>query len=139
MQLSSICKAYRNLLREEGFVIEKYKCPLLKSRITEYFGTRISFHRQRRRTDSQYVFTGTVNPGPLIERCLQLEAKQDAEQSGKDLTLANMPDFIALDHSDHTTIYNDTDVLGAPHVYWAAKIMHNAILSLPSMPHSISS
>ena len=49
--------------------------------IKRHFDMRLVFHRPNKCTESQYVFSSEVQPGPIIEGCLKLdEAQERAEE-----------------------------------------------------------
>ena len=49
-------------------------------RIKRHFDMRLVFHRPNKCTESQYVFSSEVQPGPIIEGCLRLDKAQDREE-----------------------------------------------------------
>ena len=44
------------------------------------FDMRLVFHRPNKCTESQYVFSSEVQPGPIIEGCLRLDKAQEREE-----------------------------------------------------------
>ena len=48
--------------------------------IKRHFDMRLVFHRPNKCTESQYVFSSEVQPGPIIEGCLKLDQVQEREE-----------------------------------------------------------
>ena len=48
--------------------------------IKRHFDTRLVFHRPNKCTESQYVFSSEVQPGPIIEGCLRLDKAHEREE-----------------------------------------------------------
>ena len=128
MSFANLTNVFKNLLEKEGVDTETFKAHHLKVKLMQHFGDRISFHRPHKRNEAQYVFSRLIDPGPLIERCLQLAAKQEEEASdGLDCGM----EVDVTDLSEEVTPKDD-----ALHIYHSAKILRKAILS---MEHLVSS
>ena len=84
-------------------------------------GMRLVFHRPNKCTESQYVFSSEVQPGPIIERCRRLEEAQEREEE-KDLAFDEM---VCPDELSRSGVLEETQ-----HVYNAALILRRAIQSL---------
>ena len=82
---------------------------------------RLVFHRPDKCTESQYVFSSEVQPGPIIERCRRLEEAQEREGE-KELAFNEM---VCPDELSRSGILEETQ-----HVYNAALILRRAIQSL---------
>ena len=132
MKLTSLCTKYVELLAEEGENVASYRGDQLKRRLLEHYGERLRFHRPFSRSEAHYVFSAEVQAGPLIEKCMKLEAaEQRRVEEEADLHPADMPDHEAIDQS-----FLDTSKVT---VYGAAVIIRQAILSMRSMvpfPHT---
>ena len=51
--------------------------------IKRHFDMKLVFHRPNKCTESQYVFSSEVQPGPIIEGCLRLDEAQERAEGGK--------------------------------------------------------
>ena len=48
--------------------------------IKRHFDMRLVFHRPNKYTESQYVLSSEVQPGPIIEGCLRLQLDKAQER-----------------------------------------------------------
>ena len=112
MSMTRVDTFVRGAARREGIETENNRAYLLKTRLIHQLqlGDTISFHRPHKRNESQYVFSSSVNLGPLIERYLQLEAAKQRKECGvEDRDTDDIPRFSAEDNlrsSDVLCLYN---------------------------------
>ena len=132
--LSDLCSSYRAYLQEEGVEVEIYRADKLKVRLVKHFGSQLCFHRPQKRNESQYVFSSAVPAGPLVERCLQLEAAAEQPSSDEDISIDDIVDEAVTRE----------DASEASHLFAAAMILRRELLSLknqipiPPDPSNIS-
>ena len=127
MSLGRLTGLFKELLQEEGVDADNFRAFLLKARLVKHFGDALSFHRPRKQNESQYVFRTSVNPGPLIELCIQLEAAEEQRvDHGEDMDIDDIPDV-----RNEDTQRNDD----ALHLFSAAMLLRKDILSMkPPFP-----
>ena len=77
----AICMAIK-LLRDEVQEKAVRGCSLKSwnHMIKRHFDMRLVFHRPNKCTESQYVYSSEVQPGPIIEGCLRLDEAQEREE-----------------------------------------------------------
>ena len=82
---------------------------------------RLVCHRHNKCTDPQFVFSGEVQPGPIIENvdCLRLDEAQEREEE----RVGN--EMVCADELSLSGVLEETQ-----HVYNAALILRRAIQSL---------
>ena len=74
--MASYCEMkYRKKLSDRGYSLKS-----LRHMIKRHFDMRLVFHRPNKCTESQYVFSTEVQPGPIIEGCLRLDKAQEREE-----------------------------------------------------------
>lgn len=78
-----LCCLFVEFLRKEGIDVSSYRTCLLKARLKEHFGDVLTFHRPRKRTVTEYVFSSHISAGPLVEKCdlAMTAAEHAAEES----------------------------------------------------------
>ena len=66
---------YGKLLRDEvqEKAVRGYSLKSSSHMIKMHFDMRLVFHRPNKCTESQYVYSREVQPGPIIEGCLRLD------------------------------------------------------------------
>ena len=100
MKLTSLCTKCVELLAEEGENVASYCGDQLKRKLLGHYGERLRFHRPFSRSEAHYVFSAEVQAGPLIEKCMKLEAaEQRRVEEEADLHPVDMPDHEAIDQS----------------------------------------
>ena len=69
---------YGKLLRDEvqEKAVRGYSLKSSSHMIKRHFDMRLVFHRPNKCTESQYVFSSEVQPGPIVEGCLRLDEAQ---------------------------------------------------------------
>ena len=82
---------YGKLLRDEvqEKAVRGYSLKSVSHMIKRHFDMRLVFHRPNKCTESQYVFSSEVQPGPIIEGCLRLDEAQEREEE-KELAINEM-------------------------------------------------
>ena len=74
---TTLCHMYGKLRRDEvqETAVRGYSLKSASSShmIKRHFDMRLVFHRPNKCTESQYVFSSEVQPGPIIEGCLRLD------------------------------------------------------------------
>ena len=63
-----------------GKAVRGYSLKSSSHMIKRHFDMRMVFHRPNKCTESQYVFSNEVQPGPIIEGCLRLDKAQEREE-----------------------------------------------------------
>ena len=130
--LSQLRAKYNGFLHEElGGEAEACRGDVLKARLREHFGDKLSFHRPHRRNQAQFVFSSNVNPGPLIEQCMKMTAREEERLSeGEDLSVEDMLDTSTISED----VFLDLDA--AQTVYCAASILRQKLMDVKnSMPY----
>ena len=79
---TTLCHMYGKLLRDavQEKAVRGYSLKSLSHMMKWHFDMRLVFHRPNKCTESQYVFSSEVQPGPIIEGCLRLDEAQEKEE-----------------------------------------------------------
>ena len=109
---AELCQECRTFLEEEGVDGSTYQTHLVKTRLTELFKEHLSFHRLPKKNEAEFVYSSSVNPGPLIEKCYQQAAEAEEEA---------LPESVV----DAADLAHDTTC-----IYTAAMILRQKLLSV---------
>ena len=77
-----LCHTYGKLLRDEvqEKAVRGYSLKSWSHMIKRHFDMILVFHRPNKGTESQYMYSREVQPGPIIEGCLRLDEAQEREE-----------------------------------------------------------
>ena len=106
MNMTELPSRYNHLLKEEGVDEGNTQSHLLKARLQHHFGSTLSFRRPKKWNETQYVFSSSLNPGPLTEHTFTLEA---AEQQREE-------EEINTATSSQSPVVNINALPAAPHI-----------------------
>ena len=78
-----------------GVQVVSYHAHLLKARLRRHFGDAFTFHRPKKRTLCEFVFSSAVPAGQLVEKCaLAMQAAAKATEDSGDFEVISTEDFL---------------------------------------------